>query len=133
LDVPTAAVPSIFGVAVEACPRTNAVVAICVVFVFAAAVGALGVPVNAGDAVAAIVESTYAEVIVVHVGPPVSDAVTAWFVQLPVPAFDVPLLTPDPGMSRNICTVALPALACNTRPRICVPVGRVAPASWHNG
>jgi hypothetical protein len=93
------------------------------------AVGTVGVPVRAGEAVGAIDESTYAEVIVVHVGPPVSVAVTAWLMQLPVPAFEVPLLTPDPGISRNICTVALPELACNTRPKICVPVGRVAPAS----
>jgi hypothetical protein len=78
--------------------------------------------------VLATLESTYADVIVVHVGPPLNIAVTAWFVQLPVPS-DAALLTFDPGMSRNICTVALPALACNTRPRICVPVGRVAPAS----
>jgi hypothetical protein len=116
-----------------ACPSTNAVVASCVVFVLTAAVGAVGVPVRADDALVAIDESTYAEVIVVHVGPPASTAVTAWFVQLPVPA-DVPLLlTFEPGMSRNICTVVLPALACSTRPRICVPVGRVAPASWHKG
>jgi hypothetical protein len=93
--------------------------------VFAVAVGAVGVPVSAGDAAGAIDESTYAEVIVVQVGPPESTAVTAWFVQLPVPA-DVPLLTFDPGISINICTVVLPALACSTRPRICVPVGRVA-------
>jgi hypothetical protein len=130
-DVPTAPVPSIFGVVEEACPNTKAVVATCVVFVFAAAVGAVGVPVSAGDAAGAIDESTYADVIVVHVGPPVSTAVTAWFVQVPVPA--PLLLTFDPGMSRNICTVVLPALACSTRPRICVPVGRVAPASWHKG
>jgi len=130
-DVPTAAVPSIFGVVEEACPRTNAVVATCVVFVFSAAVGAVGVPVSAGDPVAAIDESTYAEVIVVQVGPPISTAVTAWFVQLPVPA--PPLLTFEPGISRNICTVALPELACSTRPRICAPVGLVAPASWHKG
>jgi hypothetical protein len=70
-------------------------------------------------------------VIVEHVGPPVSTPVTAWFVQLPVPT--APLLTFDPGISRNICTVALPPLACNTRPKICVPVGLVAPASWHSG
>jgi hypothetical protein len=95
----------------------------------AVAVGAVGVPVSPGDAVSAIDESTYPDVIVVHTGPPVSNVVTAWFVQLPVPAFAVPPLTFDPGISRNICTVALPALACNTRPRICVPVGRVAPAS----
>ncbi len=47
--------------------------------------------------------------------------------------YDTLLLTFDPGMSRNICTVALPELACSTRPRICVPVGRVAPASWQKG
>jgi hypothetical protein len=47
--------------------------------------------------------------------------------------YDTLLLTLDPGMSRNICTVALPELACSTRPRICVPVGRVAPASWQKG
>jgi hypothetical protein len=42
----------------DACPKTNAVVAICVVFVFAAAVGAVGVPLKAGDALTAIDEST---------------------------------------------------------------------------
>jgi hypothetical protein len=119
------------GVVELAWLKTKAVLAICVVFVFAAAVGAVGVPLSAGDAVTAIDESTYADVIVVQVGPPVSIAVTAWFVQLPVPADDPLLLTFDPGMSRNICTVVAPELACNTRPRICAPVGRVAPASWH--
>ena len=37
----------------EISPCTNAVVAICVVLVVAAAVGAVGVPVNAGDAIGA--------------------------------------------------------------------------------
>jgi len=57
-DVPTAPVPSTFGVVEDACPKTNAVVAICIVFVFAAAVGAVGVPLKAGDALTAIDEST---------------------------------------------------------------------------
>jgi hypothetical protein len=95
------------------------------------AVGAVGVPVNAGEAVGAIDVSTYADVIVVHVGPPLNTAVTAWFVQLPVP---VPaLLTFEPGISKNIGTAVNPDVAAITRPRICVPVGRVAPASWHKG
>src|SRR5579863_5228550 len=106
------------------CAFTHAVVAIFVELSEVAGVGASGVPVKVGDAVGAIEPSTYADVSVVHVGAPAFTPVTAWFVQLPVP----PLML-DPGMSRNICTVALPELACSTRPRICVPVGRVAPAS----
>jgi hypothetical protein len=48
-------------------------------------------------------------------------------------AYDPLLLTFDPGISRNICTVALPELACNTRPNTWIPLGCVAPASWHKG
>ena len=52
LDVPAACVPFIPIVpAVELpCPRTKAVVAICVVFVLTAAVVESGVPVKVGDA-----------------------------------------------------------------------------------
>ena len=46
VPVPMAAVPSMTGLVLEACPRTKAVVAICVVFVFTDAVGAEGVPVK---------------------------------------------------------------------------------------
>ena len=108
---------------------TYAVVASFVELSPVVAVGAVGVPVNAGDAVGAMDESTYADVTVVHVGAPLFTDVTTWFVQLPVPAAVKLLLTFDPGISRNICTVVLPELACSTRPRICVPVGRVDPAS----
>jgi hypothetical protein len=73
--------------------------------------------------------SIYAEVTVLHVGAPLFTDVTTWFVQLPVPAAVKLLLTVEPSMSRNICTVVPPELACNTLPRICVPTGRVAPSS----
>jgi hypothetical protein len=53
-----------------------------------------------------------------QVGAPLFTDVTTWFVQLPVPAAVKLLLTLEPGMSRNICTVVLPELACNTLPRI---------------
>lgn len=53
VPVPTAAAPFIRGVAVAACPITKAVVAICVVEVETAAVGAAGVPVSVGEATAA--------------------------------------------------------------------------------
>jgi hypothetical protein len=43
------------------------------------------------------------------------------------------LLTLEPGISKNICTVVLPELACKTRPSTCVPLGCVAPASWQKG
>ena len=58
------------------CAFTHAVVAIFVELSEVAGVGAVGVPLNAGEAVAAIEPSTYAEVTVVHVGAPVPTAVT---------------------------------------------------------
>jgi hypothetical protein len=50
VEVPIVAVPSTTGVVEDACPNTKAVVANCVVFVPAVAVGAAGVPVNVGEA-----------------------------------------------------------------------------------
>ena len=48
-EFPMAAVPLSVGAEDDACPRTKAVVAICVVFVSAVAVGARGIPDKVGE------------------------------------------------------------------------------------
>ena len=63
-------VPSITGLDAPACPSTNAVVAIWVVLVSAAAVGAAGVPVKVGEPIGAGVIHVWADTLV-EPGPPV--------------------------------------------------------------
>ena len=87
--VPAAAVPSMAGEAVPFCPITKAVVAICVVLVSAAAVGAAGVPVNVGESRGAVPEMSVAER-VVHAGAALTEPVPVWerncFAEVVLPA-----------------------------------------------